>query len=500
LRHDRVTSRRRIERNHPASSGRAAHARRSLVENATLTMPNTPPRSEKPPVSQLGMKKQTRYKPCFVGVAEPGRDTAMNGGSLHDDTHQQHQTLVTLRWVLIVATGYLLLYFHPVGSRLPVVGAFLAAYLASNFVFAALLRRVKRPRLLEMAVVLFDSAAVSAALLLAQSGSSDFFLLYFFVLFLATLSERVELVATAAALGGALHLYTTATLYGTSVLANGELVRIPFLFVVALFFGHLVARARSAEREAEEAIRREAMLADLVADVVGDFKMPLGGIRAMAEIALESRTGSLNPEQMELLRRIEANARHMTKMASNLVDAGRFEVGKLEIRRERASLLDVVLGALRVARSVGEFKGVSVDLDVVSMPPDVLMDVVHMDRVIWSLLDNAIRNSPAGGEVIVSLDHRGSQVVLSVSDDGQGIPTDDLPILFDRYQRGRRRDSRNPGLGLFIAKRIVDAHGGTIDVDTEPNGGTTFTVNLQVPEPPDLKRNGDSAGCALVEP
>ena len=99
-----------------------------------------------------------------------------------------------LRWVMIIATGYLLLFFHPIGSRRPVVGVFLAAYLASNFVFAALLRRVKRPRILEMAIVLFDSSAISVALLLAQSGSSDFFLLYFFVIFLATLSERVELV------------------------------------------------------------------------------------------------------------------------------------------------------------------------------------------------------------------------------------------------------------------------------------------------------------------
>jgi signal transduction histidine kinase len=424
----------------------------------------------------------------------------MNGASLHYDTNQQHQTLLTLRWVLIVATGYLLLYFHPVGARLPVVGAFLAAYLASNFVFAALLHRVKRPRLLEMTIVLFDAAAVSAALLLAKSGSSDFFLLYFFVIFLATMSERVELVATAAALSAALHLYTTSSLFGISVLADGELVRIPFLFVVALFFGHLVARARGAEREAEEANRREAMLADFVADVVSDFKMPLGGIRAMAEIALESQAGSLNREQTELLRRIDANARHMTKMASNLVDAGRFEASKLELRREPASLLDVVLGALSVARSVSEFKGVSVDLDVVSMPPDVLMDVGHMDGVIWSLLENAIRNSPAGGEVIISLDHRGGQAVVCVSDDGRGIPTEDLPVLFDRYRRGRRADSRSSGLGLFLAKRIVEAHGGTIDVDTEPNGGTTFTVRLHVPRPPGLERNGDSVRRTLVAP
>jgi signal transduction histidine kinase len=425
----------------------------------------------------------------------------MDGASLPEDNHQQRQTLLMLRWVLIVATGYLLLYFHPVGGRLPVVGAFLAVYFASNFVVAALLRRAKRPRLLEMGIVLFDSGAVSLALWLAQSGSSDFFLLYFFVIFLATMSERVELVATAAALSGALHLYTTASLFGAAVLTDGELVRIPFLFVVALFFGHLVARARNAEREADEAYRREAIIVDLVAEVVRDLKVPLGGIRAMAEIALEAQSGPPNHEQTELLRRIDANARHMTKMASNLVDAKRFEAGDLELRREPANLLNVVLGAVSVARSVGEFKGVSVDLDVVSMPPDVRMDAGHIDRVIWSLLDNAIRNSPAGGEVIVSLDHRAGRAVVSVSDDGEGIASEGLPHVFDRYRRGRRGDSLHSSLGLFIAKRIVDAHGGTIDVDTEPNGGTTFTVRLHVSGPPGVKRHGDNnAPRVLIEP
>jgi signal transduction histidine kinase len=406
---------------------------------------------------------------------------------LREDSTRQHQTLLLLRWVMIIATGYLLLFFHPVGSRRPVVGMFLAAYLASNFLFAALLRRVRRPQLLEMAIVLFDSSAVSVALLLAQSGSSDFFLLYFFVIFLATLSERVELVAVAAALSGVLHLYATVQLFGAAVLRSGELVRIPFLFVVALFFGHLVARARGAEREAREACRREATIADFVAEVVRDFKLPLGAIRALAEVALEPQSGPLSHEQRELLRRIDANARHMTRMASNLLDARRFEIGELELRREPANLLDVTLGALHVARSVSEFKGVVVELDVVSIPPDVVMDVGYLDRAIWNLLDNAIRNSPAGGEVIVSLDHRAGEALLSVSDEGRGVPHEDLPALFEHHRLSGGADARTSSLGLFIAKKIVDAHGGRLEVESEPNGGTTFTLRLLISGAPDVE-------------
>jgi signal transduction histidine kinase len=275
-------------------------------------------------------------------------------------------------------------------------------------------------------------------------------------------------------------------------------VRIPFLFVVAVFFGHLVARARGAEREAREACRREATITDFVAEVVRDFKLPLGAIRALAEVALEPPSGPLSHEHRELLRRIDANARHMTKMASNLLDAPRFEVADLELRCEPANLLDVTLGALHVARSVSEFKGVAVELDVVSIPPDVVMDVGYLDRAIWNLLDNAIRNSPAGGEVIVSLDHREGEAMVGVSDEGRGLPSEDLPALFEHLRLRNGADSRTSSIGLLIAKRIVDAHGGRLDVDSEPNGGATFTLRVPVSGPPGLARDARRAHHVVI--
>jgi signal transduction histidine kinase len=117
------------------------------------------------------------------------------------------------------------------------------------------------------------------------------------------------------------------------------------------------------------------------------------------------------------------------------------------------------------------------------------MDVGYLDRAIWNLLDNAIRNSPAGGEVIVSLDHREGVAVVSVSDEGRGLPSEDLPALFEHHRLRSGADSRTSSIGLFIAKRIVDAHGGRLDVDSEPNGGTTFTLRVPISGPPGVARN-----------
>ena len=396
---------------------------------------------------------------------------------LHD---RERQTLLQLRWVLIVATAYLLLFHHPGYHPSPFVGVFLALYLGSNLVVGALLRRVRSDKRIEMGVALFDAMVVSLALLVTQEFSGDFFLLYFVVIFLAALTERLAFVVATAVLVSILHLYATMGHLGLwAFFASGALLRIPFLFVVALFFGHLVERIRAAERDAAITRENEKVITDFVSDVVRDLKTPLGAIQAMAEIVLEPQTGPLTLEQAELLRRVHANARHVTRIASNLLDARHLLGGRLWVVREPVDLRDVVAEVLTVVRTASELKGISLDFEVAADLPRADVDVNQIDRVVWNLLDNAIRCAPTGGEVFVSLEHSDREIILSVSDDGPGISSEDLPTVFDRLRHPKRRFSSS-GIALFVAQAIVEAHGGTITVDSEPEGGTTFTVRLPI--------------------
>ena len=398
-----------------------------------------------------------------------------------DSADPGRQTLLLLRWLLIIATGYLVLFHRGAPQNLPAVGLFLAGYLASNLLVGAMLRRVRSERLLEMGLVVFDAVAVAAALLLTGSGSSDFFLLYFVVLFIATLSERLEFVAGTAVLISFIHVSATAWIVGIDhVLSSGELLRIPFLLVVATFFGYLVDRARSAEREAHHAGDRERMVGDFVSGVIHDLKNPLGVIQAISEILLERQSGSLTAEQTELVRRVHANARHTTKIAENLIEARQIEAGRMHLRREPANLTDVVLEELNVVRSASDLKGISLEFESAPTLPKLAIDVGQMDRVVWNLLENAVRSSPTGGEVVVSLDHTDKDVLLSITDDGRGFSEEDLPLLFERYKPRRSGQYTSEGLGLFVAKAVVEAHGGTIEVDSVVGGGTTFTVRLPI--------------------
>jgi signal transduction histidine kinase len=369
---------------------------------------------------------------------------------------------------------------HHAGPSLSMFeGSFIAGYFATNFLVAALFRRVARRDRLVTAVAVFDAAAVSIALAAAKAFTADFFLLYFIVILVAAQAERLGVAVAVAGGIGLLHIGATSrVLAPVDIITSGAPLRISFLFVVAVFFGHLVERAREAERRAEEAQRNERVVITAVEEIVRAFKIPLGAMHAISEILLES-PASLTREQYELLRRMHANSRHISRFATSLLEARSIDAEGLVLDCRPADIGTIVEGALGVVGTASDLKGISLEVESAQALPRVLVDVNQMDRAVWNLLDNAIRSAPAGGEVSVSLGHTDRDVVLSLSDDGDGIAPSDLPAIFDKL-RHVTNGFTTSGFGLFVAREIIRAHGGTIDVDSEIGGGTTLTVRLPI--------------------
>jgi signal transduction histidine kinase len=392
----------------------------------------------------------------------------------------RRQNVLELRWILIIATIYLVLFHRPLSATPPIVALFIAAYLGSNILASWLLPKARSPQVFEMAIVAFDATAVSLALLLTQNATSDFFLLYFIVMIIGTLSDRLEGVVATAILISVLHLYTTGLLLGFDrLLSNGLLIRIPFLFVVALFFGHLVQRARSAEREAKEARDHEMMRNDFVGGVVHDLKIPLTIIKSWAEMMLKDAGGSLSDEHADLTRRIHVNAQRMLRLALNLLDSSRIDAGRLDLQREPVRLTELVQKTISSARTASELKKISLDFRVPeNIHAIVEVDEVQMERVIWNLLDNAIKNTPENGAVTISIDSQDDRLGLSISDSGPGVPARQLSTIFERYKAAPRGHFASSGFGLFIVKSIVQAHGGTVEASNLPGGGARFVVRL----------------------
>jgi len=393
------------------------------------------------------------------------------------------QAVVLLRWVLIIATSYLVVFSRPLGQGPVGASLFVAAYFASNVVLAELLPRFRSHYAFDVCVVLLDTFMVCVGLALIGAGGSEFYVVFFLVLFLSALTERLGLVVTAAALMSLAHLYTESQRVGVDRLMDpAYLLRVPFLFVVALFFGNLVQDARRRERTARVA-RERARQMETLSGISHDLKNPLGVIQSLATLLLEGDAGQLTEKQTDLVRRIHASTRHVITFALNIIDAARIDAGRLVLQRTPVNVEDLIEDALLLARSACDLKGLTLQSWMEPGLPVVYVDIGQMERVISNIVGNAIKFTPTGGQVTLSVRRSGDQMVLAVQDTGSGIAAKEVPMIFEQYRRRSNRPDGS-GLGLFIVKAIVEAHGGAVAIDSVVGHGTTVTVHMPfVPSP-----------------
>jgi signal transduction histidine kinase len=211
-------------------------------------------------------------------------------------------------------------------------------------------------------------------------------------------------------------------------------------------------------------------------NVSHDLRTPLTRLRGSAEMALAGPP-DLDRYREALADCVEESDRVLV-MLNTLMDISEAESGTMPLRREPVPLADIVGRAVDLYREVAEAKGVSL---VARTAADAVVnaDRVRMEQVAANLIDNAIKYTPSGGRVTVDAAQEEGRAVLRVSDTGAGIPADELPRIWERLFRGdASRTERGLGLGLSLVKAIVEAHGGTVAVESEVGRGTTFTVAL----------------------
>jgi len=216
---------------------------------------------------------------------------------------------------------------------------------------------------------------------------------------------------------------------------------------------------------------------EFVTTVSHDLRSPLTAILGYVELI--ERAGSVNDQQREFIRRVRLSVEHMTHLVADLLDLGRIEAG-LDASLEVTPISVLARYALDGLRSAAEMKQQKVETVLSDDLPMVRGDPYRLRQMIANLLENAIKYTPANGEIVVAAVVEGDQVILRVSDSGPGIPAADQPYIFDKFFRASNvpDDTGGTGLGLSIVKSIVDSHQGRIWVDSQLGRGTTFTVVL----------------------
>jgi signal transduction histidine kinase/HAMP domain-containing protein len=226
--------------------------------------------------------------------------------------------------------------------------------------------------------------------------------------------------------------------------------------------------------------RLDEMKSGLLSVVSHELKTPLTSMRMAMHLLLEERIGSLNPKQIELLTAARDDSDRLHKIIGELLDMGRLESGRVEMEMQPHSAQELISEALRPQEAAYHDHGVKTEVEIAADVPRVLADPARIDHVFSNLLDNALKFTPPGGQVRLSAEMDDGMVRFAVEDSGPGIAPEHLGRVFDRFYRVTGPGQPGgAGLGLAIAKEIVQAHGGQIEVKSQVGKGSRFSFTLQ---------------------
>ncbi len=222
----------------------------------------------------------------------------------------------------------------------------------------------------------------------------------------------------------------------------------------------------------------DRLKSEFIAAASHELRTPLTSVQMGIHLLLEGTAGELNESQLDILQMCRDDAARLEKLTKDLLDLSKIESGESEPRLATVPASRLVRDAIEPLRLQVEAKGIELTVDAPPNLPHVRADRLQIERVLANLVTNAARATDRGGRITVTAEARGDAVVIAVADSGRGIPKEYLPRIFDRFVQVPNVPSGGAGLGLAISRRIVQAHGGQIAVQSEPGRGTTFTFTL----------------------
>lgn len=227
---------------------------------------------------------------------------------------------------------------------------------------------------------------------------------------------------------------------------------------------------------------------DFYSMITHDLRNPASCVVTAVRMMAEGAAGPLTPEQMEYVEVIQRAAEKMIGLISNYLDFAKIDAGYLQLAVTDVELRDVVRDGAQLVRLQAQAKQQTLVLDLPPNPVPARADAERLQQVLDNLLSNAVKYTPEGGRITVQLYVEEEQAVFRVSDTGKGIASKQLPALFTKYHRVPGEATvgiHGTGLGLLIVKEIVEAHGGTVEAESEgiPGKGTTFTARIPLEQP-----------------
>ncbi len=212
-----------------------------------------------------------------------------------------------------------------------------------------------------------------------------------------------------------------------------------------------------------------------------ELRTPLNAIIGFSEVLSEQMFGEVNDKQLEYLRDIHSSGHHLLSLINDILDLSKIEAGRMELDLQATNLPMLLDNCTTLVRERASRNGLVLSLDVDEALGDWVADVRKLKQIVINLLSNAVKFTPPGGRVTLRACRLEHAVEIAVVDTGVGIAADQPALVFEEFRQAGGdylRKSEGTGLGLSLARRFVELHGGTIRVESEPGRGSTFAFIL----------------------
>ncbi len=230
----------------------------------------------------------------------------------------------------------------------------------------------------------------------------------------------------------------------------------------------------------EQLARASRLKSDFLSRISHELRTPMNAIVGFSDLLAEQKSGSLNETQKRFVGHVQDGALHILKLINDLLDLSKIEAGRVDMQCEHFHIAEALDEVVSVVEPLGEAKGITV---ASAVDPQLLVwaDRLQLKQVLYNLLSNAVKFTPESGRVWIEASQQAELIRVSVSDTGMGIPLEEHEAIFQEFHQVRAKSQaakEGTGLGLAITRRIIENHGGTLWVESEPGKGSRFSFTL----------------------
>ncbi len=396
---------------------------------------------------------------------------------------------IRLRWLVVITCSFLLLFSQDSTLTPSTAYSFILLYIFSNAALYWIDERMFEASYFYAPLVLLDTFCATATLMVSGQVTTDFYLVYFVLIILCAVFEDFLGLMTVAGLSILVYGYL---LFNTAeALDPGSYLRLPFLFVAALFYGYfahivhgekaLKVQAQVRQIIAEQLAEVEHLKSEFLRNTTHELRTPLTSIMGYSELLIEGVFGPITEAQRGAVARLMESSRGLLEIVEQILDLSKLEKGETASSVRRQDVKALVNQLRRDLAPLESEKPYKIQYEIGGDIPPVETDWEKLKKVLSNILSNAVKFTDKG-EVKLSVG-RGPKGELSfaVSDTGIGIPKEKIPLIFERFRQldgSQTRSYGGTGLGMAVSKNLVELIGGRIEVESEVGRGSTFRVSI----------------------